>query len=426
MSLLIHLYRLILRIVQPLAYIVLPAGALLSPRWRQGWKQRLGFVPRQPEGSDRPVWVHAASVGEVETVWPLVKMLSERFRVVVSTLTPTGWDTARNKAEAEACLFFPIDTPKFVARSVGRITPRLIIIAETEMWPCFIYEAKKCGIPLVFVNARISDRTLRCYMALRPFFAPLINSASLIGVQGEEHAERFAMLGVKSERIRSFGNFKLDVDQKALEERAASLDAELSRFVPADKPLVVFASTHRGEEELLLPAISSTKGRALCVVTPRHPERANEVAALLKSEGLGFSLLSSGTPHPEVLVIDAIGKLIYFYARSAAAFVGGSLTPIGGHNMAEPAALGKPTLFGPHVSNFREPARILLDSHGAIMVESARELASRVTELLDDPKRASDIGARARKAIEEHRGATEKTYRAICDLLGVSTESEPA
>ena len=424
MGVLIEIYRAFLRALQPLARVVLRAGALLSERWRAGWRQRLGDVPAIERTDRKLVWLHAASVGEVETAWPLVKKLLDRFDVVVSTLTPTGQEVVRNRGGVKGSFLLPLDMPGFVARAFDRVRPDLIVVAETEIWPCFICEAARRNIPLAFVNARISDRTLARYALLRRFFAPLLNSAAFIGVQSEEHARRFGKLGIDAGKIVRLGNLKLDIDPQELGRRAEALADELGRFVPPDRPVVVFASTHRGEEKLLVPVISSLAGRAFCVLVPRHPERAEEVARLLRSGGIEFSLLSSNEPHPDVLVVDAIGKLLFFYARATLAFVGGSLVPVGGHNIAEPAAFAKPVLFGPHMFNFRDAARILLDARGAVMVESADELADALGVLLENPSTAREMGNRAREALQVHRGATQRTYQAVLELAGKSSDFE--
>jgi len=413
----IKFYRLILRPLQFLAYPIIAIGALVSARWREGWRERLGFVPKLEKTSKRRVWVHAASVGEVETVWPLVKRLAQNFEVVVSTLTPTGKLTAIKKGDANACFIFPLDLPKFLSRALERIKPNLVIVAETEIWPCLIYELKRRKIPFAFVNARISDRTFKSYKMLRPFFKTLLSEASLVGAQNVEHQARFVNLGITEQKVRVLGNFKLDIEPDALFKRAKELEQELIRFIPHDKQMVVFASTHKGEESLLLPVIASIKSKVFCVLVPRHPERANEVARLFESENMSFSLLSSGNSHPELLIVDAIGKLLFFYKNALCAFVGGSLVPIGGHNVAEPAALGKPAIFGPHTFNFREPVNILLNSNAAIAVKDSSELSQAITNFLNNPDSANEMGLRAQKAIEEHRGATDRTYSAVYGLL---------
>lgn len=423
MSLAIEIYRLFARLVQPLAYLGLLVGSLFSHRWRTGWRERLGFIPAVKRTDKKRVLVHAASVGEVETVWQLVKKLSQTFEVAVSTLTPTGRLAASKKGGITSCFLFPLDAPKFVKRALERIKPDLVIIAETEIWPCFIYELKKRKVPFVFVNARISDRTFKWYRRLRSFFKPLLSGAALIWAQSHEHESRFANLGIDSKRLKVFGNFKLDVDLESLKARAIALKEELVRFVSFDKPVIVFASTHRGEEALLLPVISSVKSSALCIIVPRHPERAGEVAKLFEKEGVDFSLLSSGKPHPEVLIVDAIGKLLFFYERCLCAFVGGSLVRIGGHNIAEPIAFGKPAIFGPHIFNFRDSANTFLSANAAVMVNDTSELLQAIKGFLNDPESAHKIGRRAQKALEEHNGTTERSYRAIYDLLDGSLKS---
>lgn len=423
MGIVIEIYRLVAILLQPFSYAVLLIGSLFSRRWRIGWRERLGFVPNVKRTNKKRVWVHAASVGEIETVWQLVEKLLQNFEVVVSTLTPTGRLVVSKKGGITAFFLLPLDAPKFIKRAIERIAPDLVIITETEIWPCLIYELDKRDIPFVFINARISERTFKWYRRLRLFFKPLLDKAEWIGAQNHEHKSRFASLGIDSQRLKVFGNFKLDVDLESFKKRASALREELVRFVDFGKPIIVFASTHKNEEAILLPVISSIKARALCVVAPRHPERSNEVAKLFEKEGISFSRLSSGKPHPEVLIVDTIGKLLFFYERCACAFLGGSLVRVGGHNIAEPAAFGKPTIFGPHVFNFRESVNIFLSANAAVMVHNSDELLQTIKVFLDNPEFALEMGRRAQKALEEHRGAIQKTYNAIYPLLEGFAES---
>jgi len=409
------------------------ALALLSPyfflkglrqnKYLHNLRERLGRVPqrvRQP--GPGAIWVHAVSVGEALAVAPLLKELRARFpgrRLLVSTTTRTGQETAGQRLDCDVTFYFPLDFSFACRRLLDAVQPALIVIAETEIWPNFLRQARRHGARVVFVNGRISDRSFRSYRRWRFFLRRALAPVDSFLMQTEEDARRIRELGAAAERVVVGGNLKFDLPAPARPTFLSELET-LARGAP----IVVAGSTLAKEEEQVLDALQLTgeiEGRcSLLVLAPRHPERFDEVVALLERRGLAYirrSQWRTDGPPPDVVLLDTLGELAGAYAAASVAFVGGSLVPAGGHNPIEPALWGKPIIFGPAMENFRAIAAALLEARGAFQVRSADELGILLATLMSNPAACQQAGQAARAVVERERGATARCASRIAALL---------
>ncbi len=419
-----------------LLYSILYAIALVisSPYWlarmlqegkyRAGLKERLGWVPARLKRATAPhqsIWIHAVSVGEVLAISGLVNALRKQFPerdVYVSTTTLTGQTLAREKFGSERVFYLPLDLPFAINPFLAAIQPTMIVLAETEFWPNLIHIAKGRGCQIAVVNARISDRSLPGYKRFRFLLKQVLRNIDLFLAQTEVDHERLIAIGAGADRVRVAGNLKFDAKAPA----ESPLSQQLRRVLQPNPRTLVFGSTVDGEEELLIPCFKSVLRefpRALIILAPRHPERFDAVAELLRSAGLNFwrrSTWSGTAPAGGVLLLDTIGELASVYSVAEIAFVGGSLVPRGGHNILEPAQFAKPILVGPHCENFREIVRTFLASH-AVLVVNTEQLIATVLRLLQQPHEATQLGSRAFHVVEGGRGSTQRTLAGITELL---------
>jgi 3-deoxy-D-manno-octulosonic-acid transferase len=368
------------------------------------------------------LWLHAVSVGEVSAAAALVRALHTShpdIPFVLTTATPTG------RAQAAALFgtdvevrFLPYDTVGSVRRFLARIRPRAAIIMETELWPNLLHECGRRGVPVLFASARLAARSVPRYRRFGTLFSEGLRNA-WVAAQSTVDADRFIALGADPARTRVVGNLKFDM---RLGETVAENGRELRRYLGA-RPVWTAGSTHEGEEELVLDAhtvIERAVRGTLLVLVPRHPQRFEGVAALLARRGLVFDRRGrSDTVRPgaQVLLLDTMGELTDFYAASDTAFVGGSLVPVGGHNLLEPAALGVPVITGPHTQNGAEIARLLIAAGGALEVADGVALADVAARLLADPALRKRMGESGRRFVEAHRGSLARLLALIEPLL---------
>jgi 3-deoxy-D-manno-octulosonic-acid transferase len=417
-----YLYTLIAYLfLAPAFCLVLWIRGLRDRRYWRGFGERLG---RGPTPSAPAIWVHAVSVGEVQASAVLVRYLHDRYSgtpIVVTTLTPTGAERARAVLGDRAIVrYMPLDLPGSVRRFFNEVRPRLAIIFETELWPNLYHECGKRRVPLVLASARISPRSMSRYTRFISLYRQALAHGHVIAAQGSDDAARFRELGAKADRTYVTGNLKFDF---ALPPDVGTKGEELRAHYASGRPVWVAGSTHGGEEDQVLEAhrmVRRAHPNALLVLVPRHPQRFDDVASWLEKQGVRFirrSQPAARTPDVEVLLVDTLGELLDFYAMGDVAFVGGSLVPIGGHNLLEPAALGLPVLAGPHNFNSADVARILVQSGATEIVNDATELGTRVIALLSSPEERARIGQLGRASVEENRGALEKLIGLIDPLL---------
>jgi 3-deoxy-D-manno-octulosonic-acid transferase len=406
-------------------------------KYAAGLGERAGRLPPFDAGGRPVLWLHCVSVGETQAARPLVKRLLEEFpghALVVSTTTRTGQRVAREAFGAQAALvcYFPFDWAWTVRRALRRVNPSAVLVMETELWPRFLRECRRTGVPVAVVNGRLSEKSFGRYRLVLPFVRRMLADLSLALMQTEADAARIRALGLVPERVRVTGNVKFDLEEPG----DAPLTDELRqrfRLGPGRRPLVLAASTHEPEERLLVEALKLTGGtaewsRPRLLIAPRHPERFGEVAALLEKSGLAWARRGGpprdGDAECEVILLDSIGELRAVYPLAELVFVGGSLAPVGGHNVLEPALSARCVVTGPHTFNFERVVASLLERDALVQMpdmpvgEVAPALARLFRELLSDEERRRGVGARARQVLEENRGATALTVELLAPLLG--------
>lgn len=389
--------------------------------------QRFGFGC--PQLADGCIWIHAVSVGEVQAAAPLVKALATRFpdrQLLITTVTPTGRARAlRLFGDDVAHCYLPFETPIAVNNFFDATSPQIALIMETEIWPNLYYACGRRRIPLILVSARISPKSIGRYRKLLPLFRETLSYGIVIAAQSKLDANRFEALGAAPERTWVTGNIKFDIE---VDDSTAQEGEMLRQGSFADRPVWIAASTHDKEEELVLSAhrlIQRELPNALLILVPRHPERFSNVRSLLERHRFRYIQRTADTPcrtDTEVLLGDTMGEVPLFYAASDVAFVGGTLVPIGGHNLLEPAAMGKPVVTGPHLFSTQEIADMFSKVGASVLVNDERELAHAVIELLADPDKAHAAGEKGLALLQENRGALKR----LLDLLeptmnGVST-----
>ncbi len=417
------LYTLLFHLGLPLVLLRLLWRAWRAPAYsrRTGERFAFGLPPLRPGG----IWVHAVSVGESIAAAPMIRQLMARYPqlpITVTCMTPTGSERIQALfGDSVQHCYLPYDLPWAAARFLDRVQPKLAVVMETELWPNHIHQCARRGIPVALANARLSERSAGGYARFARLTAPMLAELSLIAVQTEAEAERFRQLGARRECVEVTGSIKFDLTiDPVLLERAAALRAQ---WEAQQRPLWIAASTHAGEDEIVLAAHRQLLARhpqALLILVPRHPERFAAVAELCRKEGFASVRRSQGEAVGagiDVLVGDTMGELLFLYALADVAFVGGSLVPNGGHNLLEPAALGKPVLSGPHLFNFLEIAAQLRDAGALREVSNAAELASAVDALWSDPAMIELMRNAGLDVLKANQGALERLLAGLERLL---------
>lgn len=410
------LYSLLLHLALPFILLRLWRRGRVAPAYRQRIAERLAL--RLPPAAPGGIWLHAVSLGESIAAAPLIRALLARHPqqvITVTNMTPTGSERIANLFAAEIAAgrlqqaYLPYDLPWAAARFLARLQPRLAIVMETELWPNFIAACQCRRIPVVLANARLSEKSARGYARFARLTRPMLASLSAIAVQTEAEAERFRQLGARPEAVVVTGSIKFDLQPDAdLQPRANRLRHE---WQADTRPVWIAASTHAGEDEILLAAhrrLLAAQPNALLILVPRHPERFAAVYALCQREGFATvrrSQQEAPAADAQVLLGDTLGELLFLYALADVAFVGGSLVANGGHNLLEPAALGLPVLSGPHLFNFLEIAA-QLEAAGALQqVEDAASLEAVLQDLLGRSVRRQMMGAAALGVLRANQGA---------------------
>ena len=416
------LYNFAMYLFTPLVMLRLMARGMRYGDYHVRWRERFGSF-REPRLAGC-LWVHAVSVGEVNAAEPLIKALMEaypRAPMLVTTVTPTGSERVRQLfGDSVHSVYLPYDLPFAVRRFLRNTRPRLAVIVETEIWPNLYFACRRHGIPLLIANARLSERSLRGYARMSSLVRRALRCVSHIAAQSRTDAARYRLLGAEPSQLTVCGNLKFDmpVPQAALEAGAAMREAW-----GTGRPVWIAASTHEGEEMGVLEAHLDVLRRlpdALLLIAPRHPERFRAVEASVRS--LGFTVATRSADSvpghtTQCFVIDSMGELLRFFAAADVAFVGGSLVSIGGHNVLEPAALGKPVLVGPHTFNFEEITQELLDRGGGLRVADSNGLGAEVLSMLRDETRRQQMGRAARQVFESERGSVSKVMKLVDHLL---------
>ncbi len=424
------IYTLLVLLALPVASLVVWWRGLREREYWRGWRERFG-LGAPLAGAGRGLWLHAVSVGEVQAAASLVPALRREWPALplgLTSATPAGRTRARAAyAQGIDARYAPYDLPWCVRAALRRLRPALLVIMETELWPNLLNECTRAGVPVLIVSARLSSRSVARWSRFRMLLQPALGANVTVAAQSAQDAERFISLGVPAARVHVCGNIKFD-RVPAATVRAAGLG--LRERYAAARPLWVAGSTHAGEEQAALDAhtlVQAAQPAALLVLAPRHRPRFDEVAKLLDGRGVRWlrhsevaadpAGASAGGVRIEVLLLDTIGELENFYAAADVAFVGGSLVPIGGHNLLEPAALGVPTLAGPAQGNAPDVARLLGENGALRRVHDAASLGATVVELLGDTAARKQMVGAAQATLEANRGALDAALAMIRECL---------
>ncbi len=419
-----------------LGYLILPL-ALLRLIWKgsktrayfKRWNERFGYAPVL--AGKGVIWIHAVSVGETVATVPMVKRLQALYPnrpILMTNITPTGSERAKSLfGDTIYNCYLPYDLPVLIKRFLDRVQPSIAIIMETELWPNTLHYLNEYAIPSLLANARLSPRSAQGYGRVKKLTKQMLNDLSIIAAQSQQDSERFLQLGAPVDRTKVIGNIKFDVNMPAsVQEKSAYF----TQLWGQDRSVWIAASTHEGEDEIILQVakrIRAAVSNALLVLVPRHPERFAKVAALCEKQGFKTVLRSKEqacNATTDVFIGDSMGELGAFYAASDVAFVGGSLVPIGGHNLLEPAALGIPAITGPHVFNFTEITRLLDEAKAIQCINNADELVDAVLLWFNDPQARNNAGEQGRQVVQANRGAVDAHIGLIEELM-TDTSASP-
>ncbi len=412
--------------------------AVRTGKYRRGLAQKCwGAVPPR-NGTTPCIWLHAVSVGEVQvaaTLAPWLRGQWPQIELAITTTTRTGYELARRRFPDDLVAYAPLDFSWAVDRALRRLRPLAILLVELELWPNLIARASQQGISVAIVNGRLSDRSFAGYRRIRPLIRHLLSRLAVVAVQNELYASRFQELGCPSNKLVVTGSVKFD-GIEVNRNNPGTLSLRTLAGIDAADQVFLAGSTQAPEEFAALEvfrSLSAAHPNLRLIIVPRHPERFDEVAQLLARSGLEVTRWTrwrdqvqsvpdnSQRPKslPRILLVDTVGELRFWWGLADIALVGGSLSTRGGQNMIEPAAYGAAVCFGPNTQNFRDIATLLLEAHGAVRVASNIELRGFVTRCLDDPNWASELGGRAARLVQLHRGACQRTVTALTPVMAM-------
>lgn len=422
------LYTLLFYLSIPLVLSRLLWRGRKAPAYRRRWGERFGFFPALPEGP--LIWVHAVSVGESIAAAPMIKALmarEPRHRILVTTTTPTGSEQVRKLfGDSVFHVYAPYDLPDCIARFLKRTRPHCLIIMETELWPNMVAICRRRGIPVILANGRLSQKSADGYGRVSALMKPLFGDLGAAAVQHEDDARRMQSLGLAVERTFITGNIKFDLSlSEELRKRAARLREGIMET--GQRCVWIAASTHRGEDEQILQAFGRARQQVpalFLILVPRHPERFDEVADACQKRGyrtVRRSAAAAVDADTDILLGDTMGELLLLFGAADLAFVGGSLVPVGGHNLMEPAAWGLPILTGPHLFNFAEASGLLRDAGAMIVVGDQEELGEKVAELAATETVRQEMGKQALAVANANRGALQK----LLDVIERTLRDQP-
>jgi len=424
------LYTTLLTATLPLWLLRLRRRAKTLPAYRERWDERFGKYQSAPFASHQPltektIWIHTVSVGEFLAARPLIKALLAAYpetTMVITTTTPTGSEqVVKTFGEQVQHVYIPFDLPWMLKRFIKHFQPKICLIMETELWPNMLAVLKKNDIPSVFVNARLSARSAKSYLKIKKTVRRMMQNITQIIVQNKDDGQRFVGLGLDQNKLTIAGNIKFDMPvPEGIAEKAKDMANHLGK---GDRPMWVVASTHEGEEALILKSFANIKkdipNCLLCLV-PRHPDRFDHVYNLCQNAGFKVGRRSQENPldaECDIAIGDSMGEMMVYYAAADVTFVGGSLIPIGGHNLIEPALLSLPILTGPNMQNFLELKNLMVAADAVIICDNENIVADQVIDILKNPEQAKALGQRAEQVAEDNRGALEKHLDKIHGII---------
>jgi 3-deoxy-D-manno-octulosonic-acid transferase len=412
------LYSLVLNLMTPLIVLRLWIKGRRLNAYKKRIRQRFGYF--EPPATAIDIWLHAVSLGEVIAATPLIEqLLDQGATIAVTTMTPTGSErVVKQFGKRVFHVYLPIDTPHCVKRFLRVLRPKLGIIMETELWPNLIHYCHVKKIPLFLINARLSDKSFQGYRKIKWFIQPILDKLSLIVAQSTQDASRFEKLGMPRQKINVLGNIKFDLSLGSINQQ---LHQQIKKSIANEAKVLIAASTHNGEEKILLKVFARLKEshpNLVLMIAPRHPERFLDVFQLCNGfECAKRSDVESIKPTTEVIVIDSLGELLTFYSLADIAFVGGSLVPIGGHNMLEPMALDVPVISGNYLFNFKAISQQLLNQQAMCSINSENELYAILDEMLNSEQKGIKLASNARRVLDENKGAVTKLAKLVMSKI---------
>ena len=386
----------------------------------------------QKRGRRPTIWLHAASVGEVGVAISLLKEMKKvypRHGFVVSTTTPQGRAIASQAQGVDAAFLAPLDLLWVVRRALKHIKPRILLVAETELWPNLIKEVKRSGTPVILFNGRISQRSYRFYRPLRFFFRGVLKNFDALCVKSNADGERMVKVGASPNAVHVTGDIKFHHIEPPTEIALKRLREELR--LPKDAPVLIAGSTHEGEEAIIIHIFKELKvdfPQLILILAPRHLQRISRVEGLLKAQGIRWArrtMLAEGPRAHEVILLDTVGELAALYGLGTAVFVGGSFCRVGGHNILEVLAHGKGVIFGPHMDNFRTIAQGVVERGAGIQVRTSDELKDTLAQVIADPLLSHTMGKKGRALLKEQQGALERTVKIVKEIFKAEAEGGP-
>jgi len=416
------IYTLTLYLLTPFVVYRLAARGFKYHGYFARWRERFGFFANP--GIQGSIWIHAVSLGEVNAAVPLIEALMRRYgdsQFVITTVTPTGSDRVLQLFGGRVFhVYLPYDLTTAVRRFLDRVRPRLAVIMETEIWPNLFMTCEERGISIVVANARLSEKSLRGYWPIQPLVRRAIRCASFVAAQSVSDEDRLRLLGAAEPKLAVVGNLKFDMN---VPDEVSEHGVAFRLAAGGARPVWIAASTHEGEEMIVLKAHAAVLRRfpdALLLIAPRHPERFKPIAAACRAYGFRTATRSEeggADPTCQCFVIDSMGELLAFYAAADVAFVGGSLVPVGGHNLLEPAALARPVIVGPQTFNFAEVTEDLIGAGAAMRIADGDALGPAVVRLLSREVERRSMGDAARAVMERERGAVARTMAIVEQVL---------
>ena len=430
------LYVIAFYLCTPVIILRLLYRSLKAPAYRHRWPQRFGFVNQarvDHTSAGKVIWLHAVSVGESLAAVPLVRALQKQYpdyRLTVTCMTPTGSDRIKAAFGTDVDhSYAPYDLPGSINRFLARVQPKLLIIMETELWPNTIAACAAGRIPVIIANARLSAKSAAGYAKVGSLSRPMLLSISTVAAQHSDDGQRFISLGLADASLTVTGNIKFDLHlNPPMREQAAKLAAQWQGSESSPRRVILASSTHQGEDEIILQAFAKLReaettnaplANTLLVLVPRHPERFNSVFQLCTNAGYKVARrsLAESPEDVDILLGDTMGELMMFYGACDLCFVGGSLVPVGGHNIIEPAAWGVAIITGPHLFNFTEASQLMMAANALRVCDGSEalsdQLADNMIELLQSEQLRNEIGEAALGVAEANRGALQRLLRVV-------------
>jgi len=416
------LYSLVFYLATPFLLYRLHARGKLNPAYRERKRERFGLYDREP--ISRSIWVHTVSVGELIAAQPIIEQLLQDYPtvpVVVTTMTPTGSDRVKAVfGDRVLHVYLPYDMPDAMIRFLDCFNPLISVIMETELWPNMIHYTRRRGVPVIVANARLSERSAEGYSKVKFLMRPMLREINAIAAEASPDGERFVELGLPSTSLMVTGTIKFDV---AIDDSLKQQSADLRQRWGSERPVFIAASTHEGEDSQVLEAfkfIQNVLENALLVIVPRHPERFDDVALLVNQRGWKLARHSNSdevTADTAVVLGDTMGELLKLLGASDVAFIGGSLEPVGGHNMLEALAVGTPAITGPHVINFQVVADLLTELEVLATVTTPLGLGQTALSMLQDDSCRKELAEKGLRVVKENRGAMGRLLNIIRSYL---------